>query len=425
MASYTVLERNQHEISRSQFSEYALKVLYRLHAHQFDALLVGGALRDLLRGREPRDFDVVTNATIEEIQQLFRNSKVVGKRFPIVHTYFGSTVIEISSLKSENEPEEPEDRYQRIAHDAARRDYTVNAIYYDIENFQIIDPLGALEDMKNNHIVAIGDPAERIQEDPIRILRAMKLKAIHKLEYGPGLREALLANREYIRSLGAGRKYEEITRVFLDEDVQNLLKEFQEFGLTGYFWPAGSMLINEKGPKFFNHLRESLTISSSRGSFSRSSHVNLWFRLFVQTGVFNPSRNSAQKSKDQFTQFIEPLGMPFRNPIFDALHGITAIYLASQGRKLTFDASSEVTKLIEYYVQVTEPQLKKFFRDVIRTGSKGARRGAAQRRLARGSHKDSAKEEPTKAKTENGEEGGQRKRRRRRRRRRRPTSESA
>lgn len=428
MASYTILERNQHEISRSQFSEYALKVLYRLHANQFDALLVGGALRDLLRGRAPRDFDVVTNASIEEIQQLFRNSKVVGKRFPIVHCYFGSTVIEISSLKTSVNHEEAEDRFQRIAQDASRRDYTVNAIYYDIENFQLLDPLGALEDLKNNHIVPIGEPTERIQEDPIRILRAMKLKAIHGMEYGPGLRESILANRDTIRNLGPGRKYEELTRVFLDDDVEALLKEFQEFGLTGYFWPAGSMLVNEKGPKFFAHMRDSLTISSSRGSFSRSSHVMLWFRLFIQSGVFDPGRNSAQKSKDQFTQFIEPLGMPFRNPVYDALHAITVLFAASKGRQSSFETTSEVTKLVEYYAQVVEPQLKKFFRDVIRTGSRSSNRKRGNRKVAGRSEKSEAKGKPeSKAKpaqsSENKEDAAGRKRRRRRRRRRRPTSE--
>lgn len=371
MGSFNILQREQHDVSRSHFSQHALKVLNRLRTAGYDALLVGGALRDILRGRTPRDFDVVTNADIEQIKELFRNSKVVGKRFPIVHTYFGNEVIEVSSFKSEDMDL---DRLERIAQDASRRDYTVNAIYYDIETYQLLDPEGALEDLKNNIIVPIGPPDQRIQEDPIRILRAIKLKAIHGLEFDPHLRQTILQNRDFIRSLGAGRKYEELTRVFLDEDVEALLKQFQEFGLTGYFWPAGSMLINEKGPKFFANLRETIAIKSSRGSFARSSHTMLWFRLFIESGVFDPTRNPPAKSKEQFQQFIEPLGMPFRTPILDTLHGITALHTANSGRPAHFEAQAEVMKLLEYYVQFIEPQLRKYLRDVVKPANKGRRK---------------------------------------------------
>jgi len=370
LASIHVLERSDHNVSRRQFSQQSLKVLNRLRSRNYDALLVGGALRDILRNRAPRDFDIVTNASIDEIRHLFRNSRVVGKRFPIVHTYFDSDVIEISSFKTEDESL---DKQGRIALDASRRDYTVNAIYYDIENYQLIDPLGGIEDLEKGLIVPIGDPAERIVEDPIRILRAIKLKAIHGLVYAPGLEQAIRNNRGCIRDLGAGRKYEELTRVFLDDDVEKLLREFQEFGLTGFFWPAGSMLVNEKEPKFFTHLQENLPITSSRGSFSRESHITLWFRLFIESGVFDPVHNPATKSKEQFAQFIDPLGMPFRQPIMDTLHGITALHMANRGQIVKFEAQPEVMKLLEYYVQFIESQLRKHMRDVIKPSQRARR----------------------------------------------------
>lgn len=405
MGSYTVLERSQHSISRDQLSQHALKVLYRLRAKGFNAFVVGGALRDLLRDKEPRDFDIVTNASIDQIRDLFRNGKIVGKRFPIVHTYFGDQVIEISSLKVDGSDG---DKYQQVAEDAARRDFTVNALYYDIEDFKLLDPLGALEDLKNNFIVAIGDPEVRFEEDPIRMLRALKLKAIHKFEFGPGLKEAILHNREHIRSLGAGRKYEEITRVFLDEDVAEILKQFQEFGLTGYFWPAGSMLINEKGPKFFSTLRETLKINASRGSYSRASHTMLWSRLFFESGVFDPAKQPAGKSKELFAQFIEPLGMPFRAPVFEALHAITAMHNAAKGQKANFETSNEVYKLLEYYTQNIEPQLRKPFRDVVKVRNSRRRRNP--------SAKESPRNQPQEREASPAH-GGKRKRRRRRRRR--------
>lgn len=408
MGSYTVLERSQHSISRDQFSQHALKVLYRLRAKGFNAFVVGGALRDLLRGKTPRDFDVVTNATIDQIRDLFRNGKIVGKRFPIVHTYFGDQVIEISSLKVEGSDG---GKYEQVAEDAARRDFTVNAIYYDIEDFKLLDPLGALEDLKNNRIVAIGNPEERFEEDPIRMLRALKLNAIHKFKIGPELKEAILHNREHIRDLGAGRKYEEITRVFLDEDVTAILKKFQEFGLTGFFWPAGSMLVNEKGPEFFTHLRETLKINASRGSYSRASHTMLWSRLFFESGVFNPAKQPAGKSKELFSQFIEPLGMPFRAPVFEALHAITAMHSAAKGQKTLFETSNEVYKLLEYYTQNIDPSLRKYFRDVIKVRSSRSRRGASDKDQPQG--KQASKD----ASAGSGHPDGKRKRRRRRRRR--------
>lgn len=373
MNSIKVLQRQDHAFSREYISKAALKVLYRLRSSGYIACLVGGALRDRLRDREPRDFDLVTDATIPQIRRLFRNSRTIGKRFPIVHAYFGDELVEISSLKSDNEAE-AQDKYELIKADAERRDFTANALFYDIEDFQIIDPLGAMEDIQQGRTVLIGDPQTRFKEDPIRLLRAIKLKVKSGFTIDESLGQAIREHRDLIEDLGAGRKYEEVTRLFLDSDVASLLEHLQEYGLTRFFWPAGALLIEEKGSAFFKTIQDTLPIHYSRGSYSKGSHTTLWLRLFKESGVFDPQNNAVEISKAQFVRFIEPLGIPFRAPILEAIQGITLLHHQHGSHVPTMSVPSEVEKLLEYYVTHCEPGMKQQLTALLNTNNSSGRR---------------------------------------------------
>ncbi|MCK5887798.1 MAG: polynucleotide adenylyltransferase PcnB, partial [Alcanivorax sp.] len=183
-----VIPRDQHPISRKQVSRAALDVLYGLHKAGFEAYLVGGCLRDILCGREPKDFDVSTNATPEQVNRLFKRSRIIGRRFQIVHVRFGREVIEVSTFRAMNREDNP-DRDQHHAHeetglvlrdntwgsieeDALRRDFTINALYYNIADFTLHDFVGSLDDIDKQVIHLIGDPETRFREDPVRMLRA-------------------------------------------------------------------------------------------------------------------------------------------------------------------------------------------------------------------------------------------------------------
>src|ERR687898_1867198 len=199
MGEPVIVPREGHTISRKQIDPDALKVLYRLHQYNYAAYLVGGSVRDLLLGRKPKDFDIGTSAHPYQVKKLFRNCWIIGRRFRLAHVRFGIKTIEVATfrrkitaeeLAAAEEASEPEEStaegapaHQRMVHrentfgtpeeDAFRRDFTINALFYDIGSFSIIDYTGGLKDLREGLLRCIGEPEERFQEDPVRMLRAV------------------------------------------------------------------------------------------------------------------------------------------------------------------------------------------------------------------------------------------------------------
>ncbi|MGZ8186269.1 MAG: polynucleotide adenylyltransferase PcnB, partial [Methylobacter sp.] len=185
-AGVKIYPRSEHNISRTQVSENALKVLYRLQKSGFDAYLVGGCVRDLLLGREPKDFDVATNADPEQIRKIFRNCRLIGRRFRLAHIHFGREVIEVATFRGAGEEQDDKQMlnkegrllrdnvYGTIEEDVWRRDFTVNALYYNIRDFSVVDYTGGMEDHRTGTLRLIGDPETRFREDPVRMLRAVR-----------------------------------------------------------------------------------------------------------------------------------------------------------------------------------------------------------------------------------------------------------
>ena len=227
----TVLARPDHRISRSNLSAEALKVLYRLHRSGYAAYLVGGSVRDLLLGNRPKDFDVATNARPQEIRRLFRNSRIIGRRFRLVHVYFRAGIVEVATFRASPEPpESPQDWeegaaeeaeanasterphppaeevvYGTPAEDARRRDFTVNALFYNIADFSVIDHVGGIQDLERGVIRTIGDPDGRFVEDPVRMMRALEYSVRLGFDIGPRTSEAIVAHQDLIADASAPR----------------------------------------------------------------------------------------------------------------------------------------------------------------------------------------------------------------------------
>ncbi len=250
-----VIGRPQHTLSRSNISGNALKVLYRLKSCGHQAFLVGGGVRDLLLGLSPKDFDVATDARPEQVRALFRNCRLIGRRFRLAHVRFGREVIEVVTFRSSqsgvDDDREHADSgrilrdnvYGTIDEDVWRRDFTVNALYYNIADFTIRDYTTGMDDIVGRTLRLIGDPAARYREDPVRMLRAARLSAklgfgIAKRTVGPiGDLAALL------REVPAARLYEETLKLFHAGHAASSLERLRQLGLFEYLFPHTDRLI--------------------------------------------------------------------------------------------------------------------------------------------------------------------------------------
>ena len=244
-----IYSRGEHTLSREQISEHALKVLYRLHNAGYEAFLVGGGVRDILLGLEPKDFDVATNATPEEIRDLFRNSRLIGRRFRLAHVRFGPHIIEVATFRAAHDGNEDgasiaadgrivrDNVYGAIHDDVWRRDFTVNALYYDISNFSIVDYVGGFEDLKAGKLRLIGDPAVRYREDPVRMLRAVRFAAKLNFTIDDETREAFAAYGDLLDGIAAARLFDEALKLLHTGRGLATFEALREFRLFEHLFP--------------------------------------------------------------------------------------------------------------------------------------------------------------------------------------------
>ncbi|MGB3839585.1 MAG: polynucleotide adenylyltransferase PcnB [Rhodanobacter sp.] len=244
-----IIPRDQHIISRANISKAALRVLYRLHDAGYAAYLVGGAVRDLLLGFRPKDFDVATDATPEEVKKLFRNCRLIGRRFRLAHVVFGPEIIEVATFRGTGEEGEGDRHivdgrivrdniWGTIEEDALRRDFRVNALYYDISDFSVRDYVGGMQDLHDRVLRLIGDPEVRYHEDPVRMLRAARLAG----KLGMRIDAAAAAPFESLGPLlgdaAPARLFDESLKMFLSGNGLKSFRMLEQCGLLKFLFPA-------------------------------------------------------------------------------------------------------------------------------------------------------------------------------------------
>lgn len=244
-----ILARADHGISRKQIDENALKVLYRLSRNGHLAYLVGGSVRDLLLGRAPKDFDVGTDATPDQVKALFRNCFLVGRRFRLAHIRFrGQQLVEVATFRRnpgvEELPENEEDHFHFVQNvfgdpreDAYRRDFTINALFYNIADFSIIDHVGGLQDLEDRRLRMIGDPLVRFEEDPVRMLRALEFSARLDFTIDTEIIAAIDQRRQLLATASPARLREEIMELFRHKVAGKVATLADRYGLLDQLYP--------------------------------------------------------------------------------------------------------------------------------------------------------------------------------------------
>lgn len=255
------LEKGQHPVSHNLISENALKVLYRLHKSGYQAYLVGGGVRDIFIGQEPKDFDIATNAEPEQIKKLFHNCRLVGRRFRLAHILFGRDMIEVATFRGHHVEEENQQTskqsdggmllrdnvYGTISEDAERRDFTVNALYYNIADRAVYDYAGGLADLQSKQLRLIGDPETRYREDPVRMLRAVRFAAKLDMQISPDAAAPIKQLASLLQSIPSARLFEETLKLFLNGKGLATYKLMKEYGLFQPLFPLVSKYLNEDG----------------------------------------------------------------------------------------------------------------------------------------------------------------------------------
>ncbi|MEQ1802154.1 MAG: polynucleotide adenylyltransferase PcnB [Gammaproteobacteria bacterium] len=248
-----IIPRSDHHVSRANISRNALKVLYRLKDGGYQAFIVGGGVRDLLLNRQPKDFDIATDASPEQVRALFGNARLIGRRFRLVHVRFRDEIVEVATFRGlGNEDLESEDRqilddagriikdnsFGSIEEDAWRRDFTVNALYYNIADFSIWDFVDGMRDVEARTIRLIGDPETRYREDPVRMIRAVRLAAKLDLTIHPEAAEPMARLGRLIDSVPAARLFDEFLKVFETGHALESYRRLREHGLFEHLFPA-------------------------------------------------------------------------------------------------------------------------------------------------------------------------------------------
>jgi poly(A) polymerase len=323
-----IINRDDHNISRKQIDEDALKVLYRLKNKGYLAYLVGGCVRDMLLGLTPKDFDVVTDAHPNKIKKAFGNCFLIGRRFRLAHIIYGKNIIETSTFRSAPEEVKDKDKDELYQHhdntfgtpeeDARRRDFTINAIYYSIHDFSLIDYVGGMKDMDKKIIRTIGKPAIRFQEDPVRMIRAIRFASKLSFDIEPKTYKAIVKYRKEILKSPPSRLYEDISKLFMCSASAPAFKYLYQTKLIKYLIPEiyDFLASSEKHRDlFFSYLK---ALDKERPNFEGQQHALnygiLFYPLFLSLQARVKEEHPEMQNYEIAKQVINTFASHFKMP---------------------------------------------------------------------------------------------------------------
>jgi len=323
----------------------AAKVVHRLVRHGYEAYLVGGCVRDLLLGRRPKDFDVATSARPDDVRYLFRNSRIIGRRFRLVHVMFGEgRVVETATFRCNPKPDEErfgedllirdDNAFGEAHEDAARRDFTINGLFYDVHRGRVLDWVEGMPDIERRTMDTIGDPIVRLQEDPVRILRAIKFCARLDMGMAPRLYDAIVHCRGSLAMAARPRLFEELMRLLREGAAHRAMWLLWEMGVLDVLLPELSSFLSDDEEQAQVAWRM-LTALDRRGV----GHGPLDDIVLFTALLFEPMRESCWGLRDRMEaahSFLEPvierIALPRR--IADATRRIVAMTPRLESRRV-------------------------------------------------------------------------------------------
>jgi len=279
------MTRGEHGISREDISANALKVMYRLNGAGFESYLVGGCVRDILMGHEPKDFDVVTNATPEQIKGLFKNCRLIGRRFRLAHIVFGREIIEVATFRghhqeSDADVDTPKGKaiakrdahgqlvrdnvFGTIEEDAERRDFTFNAMYYSVADFTVKDFANGLEAIEKREVALIGDPETRYREDPVRMLRAVRFAVKLSMQIEKQTAAPIKSLANLLQNIPPARLFEETLKLFLSGKGEATFMMLREYGLIDPLFPQLTPFLKDENSREMQFIRRVLANTDER-----------------------------------------------------------------------------------------------------------------------------------------------------------------
>lgn len=319
--------RDQHPVRKQIIDNDAAKVIQRLQQFGHKAYIVGGGIRDLLLGKKPKDYDVVTNALPAEIRKIFGNSRMIGKRFRIVHVVFrGNKIIEVSTARSipenrktaSNEDElylKKDNQFGSFKEDVARRDFTVNALLFDLRNESIIDYAGGYDDLKNRVLKIIGDPDISLPEDPVRMLRAIKFAGLLELEIDPELFKAIRKHGKLIKKASKARLHEEYNKIFRTGQTFQIMQQLIDSGLMESMFPSifKESVGNDQVRLNDTLLGQRLLIADTMIQEHEEVNTTIYFALFLidylSEDLEKSKKRDSKITADKFEIPAEELGL--------------------------------------------------------------------------------------------------------------------
>ena len=306
-----VLTEHQHSLSRQKLSRNAVGVVDRLQKAGYQAYLVGGCVRDLMLGIEPKDFDVATSATPEQVRAEFRNARVIGRRFKLVHVHFGREIIEVATFRANHSQSEDENSNQSSHHesgrilrdnvygsledDAQRRDFTINALYYDAGTERILDYAKGVHDIRNRLVRLIGTPEQRYLEDPVRMLRAVRFAAKLDFDIERHSAEPIRRLAPMLRDIPAARLFDEVLKLFLAGHALHTFDLLLEYGLFEPLFPASAQALRDNPD--YTHELISLALENTDQRLQQGKSVNPAFLFAALLWPALPARVLQQQAR--------------------------------------------------------------------------------------------------------------------------------